>query len=60
MLKEDKPMMNWMNPAYTSNLSTILAEDVNTPELRNPKLSGMSKTRRNLFSRLIRNLTVKK
>ncbi len=53
-------MMNWMNPTYTSNLSTILAEDVSTPELRNPKLSGMSKTRRNLFSRLIRNLTVKK
>ena len=49
-------MMNLMNTAYTTNLSAILADDVSTPELRNPKLSGMSKTRRNVISRLIRGL----
>ena len=47
-------MMTLMNTAYTSRISMILAEDVSVPELRNPKLSGMSKPRKNLFSRLFR------
>ena len=47
-------MMNLINTAYTANLSVVLAEDVGTPELRNPKLSGMSKTRMRLFSRLFK------
>ena len=53
-------MMNMMNNAYTSNLSVILAEDVYAPELRNPKLSGMSQTGNGLLSRLFRALSVKK
>ena len=48
-------MMNLMNDAYTANISVILAEDVNAPELRNPELSGMRKTRISLLSRLFRN-----
>ena len=53
-------MMNWMNDAYTSNLSAILAEDVSAPELRNPKLSGMSPAGNGLLSRLFRVLSAKK
>ena len=53
-------MMNMMNNDYTSNLSVILAEDVSAPELRNPKLSGMSHNRSNLLSRLFRVLSAKK
>lgn len=53
-------MMNPTNTVNTANLSVILAEDVYTPELRNPKLSGMSKTRMNLFNRLIKAVTARK
>ena len=53
-------MMNLTNTVNTANLSVILAEDVYTPELRNPKLSGMSKTRMNLFNRLIKAVTARK
>ena len=53
-------MMNLTNTVSTANLSVILAEDVYTPELRNPKLSGMSKTRMNLFNRLIKAVTARK
>jgi hypothetical protein len=52
-------MMNLINTAYTANLSVILAEDVSAPELRNPKLSRMSKIRRNLFSRLFKGMTAR-
>ena len=41
-------MMNLINTAYTANRSVILAEDVGSPELRNPKLSGMSRNRKHL------------
>jgi hypothetical protein len=58
-LKEDI-MMNLINTVYTANLSVILAEDVGTPELRNPKLSGMSKTHKSLFSRLFKGMAVRK
>ncbi len=30
-----------MNTAYTNSLSSLLAEDVHAPELRNPRYSGM-------------------
>jgi hypothetical protein len=53
-------MMNLTNTVNTANLSVILAEDVYTPELRNPKLSGMSKTRMNLFNSLIKAVTARK
>lgn len=53
-------MMNLNNTATTANLSVILAEDVGAPELRNPKLSGMSKTRMSLFSRLFKGMGAKK
>ena len=53
-------MMNLINTAYTANLSAILAEDVGTPELRNPKLSGMSRIRRSLFSRLLKGMAARK
>ncbi len=52
--------MNLINTAYTANLSVILSEDVGSPELRNPKLSGMSKARMHLFSRLIKAISTKK
>ncbi len=52
--------MNLINTAYTANLSVILSEDVGSPELRNPKLSGMSKSRMHLFSRLIKAISTKK
>ena len=50
-------MMNLINTAYTANLSVILAEDVGTPELRNPKLSGMSRKRKNMFVRFFKSQT---
>ena len=53
-------MMNLNNTATTANLSVILAEDVGAPELRNPKLSGMCKTRMSLFSRLFKGMGAKK
>jgi hypothetical protein len=53
-------MMNLINTAYTANLSVILAEDVGSPELRNPKLSGMSRNRKHLFARFFNSLTVRK
>ena len=53
-------MMNLMNTATTANLSVILAEDVGAAELRNPKLSGMSKPRKNLLSHLFKGLTARK
>jgi len=53
-------MITMMNTVYTANLSVFLAEDAGTPELRNPKLSGMSKTRKNLLSRFFNSLTARK
>ena len=53
-------MMNLINTAYTANLPVILAEDVGTPELRNPKLSGMSQNRKSLFARFFNILTARK
>ena len=53
-------MMNLINTAYNANLSVILAEDAGIPELRNPKLSGMSKTHKSLFSRLFRGMAARK
>lgn len=53
-------MMNLVNTACTANLSVILAEDVSAPELRNPKLSGMSKTHKSLFSRLFKGMAARK
>ena len=53
-------MMNLINTAYTANLSVILAEDVSAPELRHPKLSGMSKTHKSLFSRLFKGMAARK
>ena len=41
--KEVKTMLNSMLNHYMTNLSSVMAEDVNAPELRNPKLSGMQK-----------------
>ena len=45
-------MMYTMNTANISSMSAILAEDVNAPELRIPKTSGIRKARKNVFSRL--------
>ena len=59
-LKEEKAMMNLMNTAYTCNMSTILAEDVCAPELRNPKHSGISTIRKGFLTRLFEALIVKK
>lgn len=53
-------MMYLMNTANISNLSAILAEDVTAPELRNPKVSGIYKSSKNVFSRLFAILNVKK
>ena len=53
-------MMNLMNTAYTCNMSTILAEDVCAPELRNPKHSGISTIRKGFLTRLFEALIVKK
>ena len=53
-------MMNLINTTTTANLSVILAEDVGTPELRNPNISGMSKTRISLLSRLFRGMAARK
>ena len=39
--------MNHMN-----NMAAVLAEDVYAPELRNPRLSGMSKTRKTITERI--------
>ena len=50
-------MMNLINTATTANLSVILAEDAGLPALRNPNLSGMRKTRGNLFTRLFKGMT---
>ena len=36
-------MLNAMMNQYMSNLSSVLAEDVNAPELRNPMTGGMRK-----------------
>ncbi len=52
-------MMYMMNTANFNNLSAILAEDVNAPELRNPKVSGMRKAREKAFSRLVAMLNSK-
>ena len=52
-------MMNLINTAYTANLSVILAEDTGTPELRNPKLSGMSMNRKSMFARFFKRLTAR-
>ena len=52
-------MMNMINDTYTGNLSMILAEDVYAPELRNPKLSGMSQNRTSLLGRLFKRLTAR-
>lgn len=53
-------MMNLINTANTANLSVILAEDVGTPELRNPKLSGMSRNQKSMFARFFKSLTARK
>ena len=53
-------MMNLINTAYTAKLSVILAEDAGTPELRNPKLSGMSKNRKSMFACFFKRLTTRK
>ena len=36
-------MMNAMLNHYMSSMSSVMAEDVNAPELRNPLHSGMRK-----------------
>ena len=36
-------MLNTMLNHYMTNMSGVMAEDVNAPELRNPMLSGMKK-----------------
>ena len=38
-----------MNPV---NMATVLAEDVYAPELRNPRISGMSKNRKTIAARI--------
>lgn len=53
-------MMNLINTAYTAKLSVILAEDAGTPELRNPKLSGMSRNRKGIVARFINSLKARK
>ena len=53
-------MMNLINTTTTANLSVILAEDTGAPELRNPKLSGISKARMNLLSRLFKGMAARK
>ena len=35
-----------------SNMAAVLAEDVYAPELRNPKISGMSKSRKTIAERI--------
>ena len=52
--------MDLMNSTCNAKLSVILGEDVNSPELRNPKLSGMSKTRGGLFQHLFKGLKANK
>ena len=39
-----------------SNMAAVLAEDVYAPELRNPKISGMSKTRKAITERIVNGL----
>ena len=53
-------MINLINNTYTANLSVILAEDVGAAELRNPKISGMRKTRKGLISRLLKSTSAGK
>ena len=53
-------MMSLMNTSGAANMSVFLAEDVCAPELRNPMLSGMSKTGKKLFGFLFRNPAARK
>ena len=39
-----------------SNMAAVLAEDVYAPELRNPKISGMSKNRKTMAERIVSGL----
>ena len=39
-----------------SNMAAVLAEDVYAPELRNPKISGMSKNRKTIAERIVNGL----
>ena len=36
-------MMNSMLNHYMTSIASVMAEDVNAPELRNPRISGMKK-----------------
>ena len=36
----------------TMNMAAVLAEDVYAPELRNPRVSGMSKNRKTIAKRI--------
>ena len=38
------------------NMAAVLAEDVYAPELRNPRVSGMSKNRKTLTERIANGL----
>lgn len=46
-------MYNQMNH---SNMAAMLAEDVYAPELRNPRVSGMTKNRKTITERIINGL----
>ena len=51
---------NLISAAYTASMSDILSEDVRTSEMRNPKLSGMSRNRKSMFARFFQNQTARK
>ena len=40
-----------------SHMAAVLAEDVYAPELRNPRISGMSKNRRSIRERVVNGLS---
>ena len=46
-------MVNQMNH---SHMAAVLAEDVYAPELRNPKISGMSRNRKTIAERIANKL----
>ena len=46
-------MTNWMN---MNSIATVLAEDVYAPELRNPRVSGMSRHQKTFTERIANGL----
>ena len=53
-MKEEIEMYHQMN--HSNNMAAVLAEDVYAPELRNPRISGMRKSRKSVAKRIVNGL----